>query len=58
MVVHQETQQRHVQEVATHKSIQERHEAEVVAHTLLINVMEEVYAQVPSMTGETFDLPT
>jgi hypothetical protein len=56
--VHQEAQQRHVQEVAMHKSIQEYHEAEVVAHTLLINVMEEVYAQVPSMTEETFDLPT
>jgi hypothetical protein len=42
---------------ATHKEIKELHIMEVSAHTLLINGVDEVYAQVPSTTEYILDLP-
>jgi hypothetical protein len=43
----------HAQEIVVHKEFQECHEAKVVVHTLLINVVDEVYVQVPCTTKET-----
>jgi hypothetical protein len=56
IIVHQETQQRHVQEIAANKKIQECQEVEVVAHTLFLIVVEEVYTQVPNIPKENLNL--